>query len=90
MCASTLFNIILQEQSEIDKLTELAESGDINSQYELGNLYDLGEVVQRDWSKSFYWLSKVFFVPFSVVNDYLLGCRRRSFRGSMYIGYPIL
>ncbi len=35
-----------------------ADNGDIQAQYELGNIYLLGEIVVQDLESAFYWYSK--------------------------------
>ena len=45
-------------RDEIKDLIMLAESGDVQSQYNLGVKYDNGNGVEKDYSKAFYWYLK--------------------------------
>lgn len=46
------------KQERVKSLTEKAEQGDSDAQYQLGNCYYWGEGVKRDWQTSVYWFKK--------------------------------
>jgi len=45
-------------KSELDKLTEWAEQGDAQSQFELGEMYYYGDGVAKDFEEAFKWYRK--------------------------------
>jgi len=52
------FQTFLEERSEVKAYIEAAERGDVDAQYKLGVLYDLGKDVPKDRNKAAWWYYK--------------------------------
>ncbi|WP_043892741.1 tetratricopeptide repeat protein [Providencia sneebia] len=43
---------------EINQILEKAEQGDVNAQYNIGTIYDVGEGIPKDTAKAIGWYQK--------------------------------